>query len=91
MSLACPLFSIAIALIAGVTPHSPTLIARSTVDQKGFQKNRKVLYRTEREDVPPLIQAFVATRPSLSESIKARVFSSSSRPFTGQLRATQSF
>jgi dihydroorotase len=55
--------------IAGVTPHSPTLIARSTVDQKGYQRNRKLLYRTEREDPPPLVQAFVATRPALSESL----------------------
>lgn len=55
--------------IAGVTPHSPTLIARNTTDQKGYQRNRKLLYRTEREEVPPLIQAFVATRPSLSESL----------------------
>ncbi|MGE0799296.1 MAG: dihydroorotase family protein [Lautropia sp.] len=55
--------------IAGVTPHSPTLIARNTADQKGYQQNRKMLYRTEREDPPPLIQAFVATRPTLSESL----------------------
>lgn len=55
--------------IAGVTPHSPTLMARNTTDQKGYQRNRQLLYRTEREEVPPLIQAFVATRPTLSESL----------------------
>jgi dihydroorotase len=55
--------------IAGVTPHSGSLIARNTADQKGFQRNRKLLYRTERESTPPLVQKFVATRPALSEAL----------------------
>lgn len=55
--------------VAGITPHSGSMIARLTKDQKGYQRNRKVLYTAERQKAPPLIEAFVATRPALSEAL----------------------
>ncbi|QHE83504.1 dihydroorotase [Hydrogenophaga sp. BPS33] len=55
--------------IAGITPHSGTLIAKNTRDQKGYQNDRRVRYRVEREEPPPLVEAFVRTRPTLSESL----------------------
>lgn len=58
-----------VAGMVGVTPHSVTLIQRTTADEKGFERNRRVLYATERQVVPPIVQAFASTRPVLSEAL----------------------
>jgi len=53
--------------VAGVTPHSASLIAKLTELQKRFTVTRPYREIIEKEAVPPTVQTFATTRPVLSE------------------------
>ena len=53
---------------AGITPHSPSLIARLTEQQRELQQLRELEPRRNGNDPPP-VQIFAATRPTLSEGL----------------------
>jgi dihydroorotase len=55
--------------VAGVTPHSASLIARLTERQKLFEETRKHREVFEKEKARPPVQVFSSTRPTLSEGL----------------------
>jgi len=55
--------------VAGVTPHSGSLIAKLTQRQKEHEANRKYRDPRHEEIVPPAVQIFAVTRPALSEAL----------------------
>jgi dihydroorotase len=55
--------------IAGITPHSGSLIAKLTELQKQREAERQLLDPQNREDPLPPVQNFAMTRPTLSEGL----------------------
>jgi dihydroorotase len=55
--------------VVGITPHSSSLIAKLTEQQKLFEATRKYREVFEQELVRPPVQVFSLTRPTLSEGL----------------------
>ena len=55
--------------VVGVTPHSGSLIAKLTEQQKQREAERQHLDPQHREEALPPVQSFAMTRPTLSEGL----------------------
>jgi dihydroorotase len=55
--------------VAGVTPHSGSMIAKLTELQKELEATRKYLHPLQREEISTGVQSFALTRPTLSEGL----------------------